>query len=309
MYSIKLVTLFDRRIKMSTRQGLRRSIRLQKSQLSDDQNEQGSSAPSFSLQASIAASSVPSPNVMIPHGLQLSQSDGSTATAPRRRKNAPVAVSSSPAKRQRRYYNLRSSSKKKSCPSPARVPAVTPKQISFESETEVYDIYSGPLVTQEDPSLVWASQHFAAYGATYLHHQRQKEERECKELFGTLGPYPPCAVVETYTTDAETWTYKDDEGAVEHEKYQYRQRILALKEVVPLDVSTRLPRQPMITAKMRAILVNWLVEVAGEYSVSTAAFHLGVSLLDAYLANGNMESHLFDEHGIVYRSEFQALGW
>lgn len=294
---------------MSTRQGLRRSSRLQqlKAQQTSDHNERNSSAPSLSLLISIS-SSAPSPRVPIPlrEHLEPSQSDDSTATAPRRRKNAPTVVSSSPAKRQRRFYNLRSSSKK-TFPSAELIPAVTPKHISFEKEADVYDIYNGPLVKAEDPALVWSFLHFTSYGATYLQHQRQKEERECKELYGTIGPYPPCAVVDTHPVAENDWRYRGDENDALHERYQYRQRILALKEVTPLDVSARLPRQPLITAKMRAILVNWLAEVASEYSVSNAALHLGVTLLDAYMARGDPDSSYEDL--IVYRSEFQALGW
>lgn len=295
---------------MSTRQGLRRSSRLQQlqGQQASDDNERNTSAPSLPLPIAIP-SSVPSPHVPIPlrEHLEPSQSDGSTATAPRRRKNAPTVVSSSPAKRQRRFYNLRSSSTK-NFPASSLVPTVTPKHISFEKEADVYDIYNGPLVKEEDPALIWSSQHFTAYGATYLQHQRQKEEREYKELYGTMGPYPPCAVVDSYTMEEDDWRYiGDDENVLQHERYEYRQRILALKQVAPLDVSTRLPQQPMITAKMRAILVNWLAEVASEYSVSNTALHLGVTLLDAYLAKGDPDSNY--ETLIVYRSEFQALGW
>jgi hypothetical protein len=273
-----------------------------------DSNERKSSAPTLSAPVPIPSTG-PSPYASIPlrDDLQPSQSDASTATAPRRRRTAPTVVSNSPAKRQRCYYNLRSSNKK-SFSSAELIPAVTPKHITFEEE-DVYDIYNGPLVTQEDPSSVWSSQHFTSYGATYLQHQKQKEERECIDLFGTTGPYPSCAVVDAYASDESEWRYRDDdEDEVHHDRYEYRQRILSLKEVSPLDVSTRLPQQPMITAKMRAVLVNWLTEVASEYNVSNTAIHLAVTLLDAYLAKGDPESS-YDENLIVYRSEFQALGW
>ncbi|GAX29304.1 hypothetical protein FisN_16Hh262 [Fistulifera solaris] len=272
-----------------------------------DSNERKSSAPTLSAPVPIPSTG-PSPYASIPlrDDLQPSQSDASTATAPRRRRTAPTVVSNSPAKRQRCYYNLRSSNKK-SFSSAELIPAVTPKHITFEEE-DVYDIYNGPLVTQEDPSSVWSSQHFTSYGATYLQHQKQKEERECIDLFGTTGPYPSCAVVDAYASDESEWRYRDDdEDEVHHDRYEYRQRILSLKEVSPLDVSTRLPQQPMITAKMRAVLVNWLTEVASEYNVSNTALHLAVTLLDAYLAKGDPESS-YDENLIVYRSEFQALG-
>jgi hypothetical protein len=295
---------------MSTRQGLRRSSRLQElnAKRISDRNEKTSSAPALSAPIPIPSSG-PSPYVSIPlrDDLQPSQSDASTATAPRRRRTAPTIVSNSPAKRQRCYYNLRSSSGK-SFPSTELIPAVTPKHITFEEE-DIYDIYNGPLVKQEDPSLVWSYQHFTSYGATYLQHQKQKEEREYNDLFGTTGPYPPCAVVEKYAFDESEWLYRDgDEDDLHHDQYEYRQRILSLKEISPLDVSTRLPQQPLITAKMRAILVNWLTEVASEYNVSNTALHLAITLLDAYMAKGDPESS-YDENLIVYRSEFQALGW
>lgn len=293
---------------------MRRSSRLQKlkGQQLFDQSQQNVSGPLISLQTAIVPS-IPSPDVPIEpidSRLQPSQSDGSAETAPRRRKIAPIAVSSSPAKRQRCVYNLRSSSKK-AYQSAERIPAVTPKKIAFERETEVYDIYNSPQMKHEEPSMVWSSLHFASYGAAYLQHQRKKEERECKELFGTVGPYPPSAVEEIYTLDALEWRYQGDEdtASLDQERYQYRQRIVALKEVIPLDVATLLPRQPLITASMRAILVNWLAEVANEYSVSSAAFHLGVSLLDAFLAKGRPEPDSYDEDGIVSRNEFQGLGW
>lgn len=160
----------------------------------------------------------------------------------------------------------------------------------------------------DDPSLVWSTQHFSTYGPTFLQHLRQQEKRECIELFGTIGPYLPCAVVEKYTIDENKWRYQgDDTDAVSHDGYEYRQRVFALKEIAELDVSKTLPRQPMITAKMRAMLVNWLSEVASEYSVSNTAFHLSVSLLDAYMASSGSESDSDDV--LVHRSEFQALGW
>eukprot|EP00977_Amphora_coffeiformis_P000316 scaffold84_cov163-Amphora_coffeaeformis.AAC.10 len=95
-----------------------------------------------------------------------------------------------------------------------------------------------------------------------------------------------------------------------------------------------LDRQPHVTQRMRAVLVSWLVEVSIEYNVSTAAYHLAISLLDHVLSCGptlreqqdwgeiegdrysddddddddddepNWPSHRF----VVRRDDFQALG-
>jgi Cyclin, N-terminal domain len=59
--------------------------------------------------------------------------------------------------------------------------------------------------------------------------------------------------------------------------------------------SNTLPRQPYITAQMRAILVSWLVEVGVEYDISDQAFHLAITLLDVMLAKGPADLHAHEE--------------
>lgn len=47
-----------------------------------------------------------------------------------------------------------------------------------------------------------------------------------------------------------------------------------------------LPNQPLLTTKMRTTLVSWLGEVAQEYRLSESAYHLSISILDAFLREG-----------------------
>lgn len=43
-------------------------------------------------------------------------------------------------------------------------------------------------------------------------------------------------------------------------------------------------RQPEVTKSMRAILVDWLVEVAEEYKLQTETLYLAVSFIDRFLS-------------------------
>jgi Cyclin, N-terminal domain len=88
--------------------------------------------------------------------------------------------------------------------------------------------------------------------------------------------------------------------------------------------SARLPHQPLLTVKMRRVLVLWLSEVVQEYKLSEAAYHLSVTLLDSVLARGPSD-YRSEQHGILEAAlapeseqgnewlvrprDFQALGW
>lgn len=62
----------------------------------------------------------------------------------------------------------------------------------------------------------------------------------------------------------------------------------------------RLYDQPHITGPMRAMLVNWLIDVTHEYKVSDVALHLSISLIDSVLQCKSDKT--------VHRNNFQALG-
>lgn len=103
------------------------------------------------------------------------------------------------------------------------------------------------------------------------------------------------------------------------------------------EAAGNLKRQPYINARMRAVLVSWLVEVGTEYDISDQAFHLAITLLDLMLAKGPTDVKAWEEtcrrrslrpaynddssdHDsgdataepdcfVVQRGAFQAFGW
>lgn len=56
-------------------------------------------------------------------------------------------------------------------------------------------------------------------------------------------------------------------------------------------------KQPDITASMRCILVDWLVEVAEEYKLANETLYLAVSYIDRFLS-----------HMSVLRAKLQLVG-
>ena len=77
-----------------------------------------------------------------------------------------------------------------------------------------------------------------------------------------------------------------------------------------------LARQPELTVAMRTMLVNWMVEVCKEYSISDDALHLAVTLVDRALLMGptddqydEWDGHRTTDFLVIPKSSFQALGW
>lgn len=68
-------------------------------------------------------------------------------------------------------------------------------------------------------------------------------------------------------------------------------------------MSQQIEYQPHLTEKMRAVLVDWLIELSVEYKLHPRTLHLTVALLDRALEcgkNGDL---------IIEREMFQCLGW
>jgi Cyclin, N-terminal domain len=73
------------------------------------------------------------------------------------------------------------------------------------------------------------------------------------------------------------------------------------------DLDDYMERQADLAPRMRAILIDWVVELSEEYKLSDKSFHLAVTLIDLSLASfrdGN-ESDIF----AVPRDMLQCLGW
>lgn len=163
------------------------------------------------------------------------------------------------------------------------------------------------------------------YGAEYAAALRQREQRERDEALRVLAQRG--GVPNRRKTPSELLALPDTRGALQPDAIG----------TSPAEALEPLPFQPSITGKMRAILVNWLVEVAAEYKVSVDAYHLAVTLLDIVLQNGptqiqldqisdNETSDDDEQHPqgpsqnaqqpqhhhwkrfYVHRSDFQALG-
>jgi len=62
-------------------------------------------------------------------------------------------------------------------------------------------------------------------------------------------------------------------------------------------VADYMPRQPEINAKMRAVLINWLIEVHYRFGLMPETLYLTTNLLDRYLATQ-----------LVSRSNYQLVG-
>mmetsp|Transcript_26628 Transcript_26628/g.39384 ORF Transcript_26628/g.39384 Transcript_26628/m.39384 type:complete len:487 (-) Transcript_26628:952-2412(-) len=68
----------------------------------------------------------------------------------------------------------------------------------------------------------------------------------------------------------------------------------------------RLPNQPNLTQKMRCVLVDWLIELSEEYSISPKTLHLTVALLNQSLECGASQDQ--KRQLVITRDMFQCLG-
>ena len=196
-----------------------------------------------------------------------------------------------------------------------------------------------------DSNLV--NKHVETYGQEFTQAMQEGERSQYGEVFGApaIGPYPFLNVASSNLLPSDQLGYgvgNGDEESISSSHLRYRPRRIPLLQAHSLDDAEHiLPRQLHISAKMRSVLVNWMVEVANEYNVSETAFHLSVTILDAVLARGPTrqefvhhlrtlssysqavptededdyededEKEQADESklGIFHRHEFQALGW
>jgi Cyclin, N-terminal domain len=86
---------------------------------------------------------------------------------------------------------------------------------------------------------------------------------------------------------------------------------LAAEEEHSLDpsISSQLLRhQPHLSEKMRAVLVDWLIELSEEYHLSPRSLHLAITLINRSLECGN-DDESEGETLVIQRDMFQCLGW
>ena len=82
-------------------------------------------------------------------------------------------------------------------------------------------------------------------------------------------------------------------------------------------IKDHLPKQPWVTARMRATVVCWLVEVTVVLNISDEAFHVAISILDSVFRSGatteqyqaNPDFNWDADFFCVKICDIQALGW
>jgi Cyclin, N-terminal domain len=70
--------------------------------------------------------------------------------------------------------------------------------------------------------------------------------------------------------------------------------------------SQQLEHQPHLTEKMRAVLVDWLIELSEEYKLSLRTLHLTIALINRSLECGQEGC---SRRLVIERDMFQCLGW
>lgn len=236
-----------------------------------------------------------------------------------------------------RSYNLRSTTARKA----SAVASVTPasatgiaRQILFTTSpgdaslppgvVNIYDLTQPQLKRpvcqcpsdisyEKDTAAAFA--HIATYGEEYDEVLKAKETRQTDDLLARLpreNHGDRTMPVRDNDSIASGDTKKSDDSPASWSSSR--------PTLSPPSEQKSLPRQPHLSARMRGILVNWLVEVSHEYKMSNQALHLSITLLDHILLRGPTE-HEFEEWDeehdedeepewfYVPRQLFQALGW
>jgi hypothetical protein len=265
-----------------------------------------------------------------------------------------------------RSYDLRSSTQQKQAePAAAVTPATVTRHLNFDEASStttvsskgsfsdhwpkgVVDIYSRAhkagechciATGQWEDDVVGVWQHVAHYGPEVSDELRSREQREMDEFEALRESYTyESSASSTSTEDEDDESSQSSKPATPEPGTPVRLAVRERHYDDDEDSESRLhsmgeseaplPKQPHVTPRMRSILVSWLFEMGFEYSVSEAAIHLAVTLLDNLLWKGPTEEQLNasdgHEHDISYpdsedeeepswflirRSNFQAVGW
>jgi hypothetical protein len=202
---------------------------------------------------------------------------------------------------------LSSSSSSKSSSSRPKLPAGVVNIYSTK-----YNTYNADENHNSTVSLTRA--YVAAYGKDYY---RLLKEREV----GTKGNRAP-----TSSSNASSPTSLAESAATPNRRVVYMESRPALGNdgsVSSTSTTECMPSQPHLTPKMRAILIDWLIELTEEYKLSESTIFCAVALVNAALECGSNED-VFDEsltqsptststassgRLIVGRDMLQCLGW
>ena len=152
------------------------------------------------------------------------------------------------------------------------------------------------------------------YGADNLAYLQERERRE----------FPSESPTSHRDSNKSSATSKADENASKLAGYLSpppgggsEAKLLPPKAKFLENWADRLPEQPWVTTRMRAIVVSWLVEVTVDLNISDEAFHVAISILDKVFRSGATTEQYQTNPGYDWDADFfcvricdlQALGW
>jgi len=208
-----------------------------------------------------------------------------------------------------------------------------------------------PPASQAESIQILSSQHLTDYGLEYCRDIEGREKAQVAQLLGRIHVASDDAASsnnnhsnasDSEDDDDDELMDSDDEDAPVRARRALameRRRAgttggsasnntttkLTLSPTSSIVDTDPLPRQPLLSARMRKILVQWMSEVAVEYRLSDATYHLSISLLDQLLSMGPTaaEWQLFEDNDdggyvtddeedqpwfMIQRKDFQAIG-
>jgi len=199
-----------------------------------------------------------------------------------------------------------------------------------------------PPVSHTETIKILSTQHLTDYGLEYFGALRTREEAQVRKTLQRTTIVPAAAATAGSSSsnranqqeEPESPQYhdtsddEDDEDDDEPVRRARRTLAMAARRRTPspagLVTDTEpLPRQPLLSPRMRKVLVHWMSEVCVEYRLGDATYHLSVSLIDQLLTMGPTmeEFRKWDDDGfisddeedqpwfLIRRVDFQAVGW
>lgn len=160
-----------------------------------------------------------------------------------------------------------------------------------------------------------------SYGNDYFTQLKEREEP-------AITPPSPMTPQNTSVSATARSRSSSSESSIEsHATPEHRKDFVYIdtsqvEGIEPIESDLFLHYQPELTPKMRAILVDWIIELSEHFDFGPAALHLSVTLVDKVLARGPLSMYDIDEVDedrlddgesktncfLISRDRFQLLG-